>query len=153
MSRRGHVHSEPEQPAVDNERPAADLVDDEALAGELVGRYRTPGGDDAYRAGTRPGTPRLQPTPDRRPVAGDARGTKRGGSAGASMSSPRPATWGRQVRHAQRGFDERVQTACLQRCIQLAQQPAHQAEVHGADDIGVLLGGFAERAVLIWVPR
>jgi hypothetical protein len=52
------------------------------------------------------------------------------------------------VRHAQGGFDERVQTTCLQRGVQLAQQSAHQAKVRRADDLAVLLGGFAERAVM-----
>lgn len=52
------------------------------------------------------------------------------------------------MRHAQGGFDERVQATCLQRRIQFGQQSAHQAQMYGADHVTVLLGSFAERAVV-----
>lgn len=50
--------------------------------------------------------------------------------------------------HTQARLDERVEPLRFQGCIEFGKHPLHQPEVDGADDVAVLFGGLAERAVV-----
>lgn len=53
-----------------------------------------------------------------------------------------------QLCHAQVRFDKWVEPFCFQRRLEFREQAAHEAEVDGADDLGMLFGGLPKWAVV-----